>query len=50
MEPKLESLWWTSSYEEEDKLTLKVGRGGKDWDLPFREVFEVLGYLFQRDG
>ena len=25
MEPKPESLWWTSSYEEEDQLTLKVG-------------------------
>ena len=30
MEPKQESLWWTSSYEEEDKLTLKVGGRGKD--------------------
>ena len=50
MEPKPESLWWTSSYEEEDKLTLQVGGGGKDWELPFREVFEVLGYRFQRDG
>ena len=49
MEPKPESLLWTSSYEE-DKLTLQVGGGGKDWDLPFREVFEVLGYRFQRDG
>ena len=38
--PKPESLWWTSSYEEEDKLTLQVGGGGKDWELPFREVFE----------
>ena len=46
MEPKPESLWWTSSYEEEDKLTLQVGGGGKDWDLPFREVFEVLVYRF----
>ena len=44
MEPKPESLWWTSSYKEEDKLTLKVGGGGKDWDLPYREVFDVLGY------
>ena len=50
MEPKPESLWWTSSYEEEDKLTFQVGGGGKDWELPFREVFEVLGYRFQRDG
>ena len=47
IEPMPESLWWTSSFEEEDKLTLKVGGRGKDWDLPFREV---LGYRFQRDG
>ena len=30
-EPKPESPWWTSSYEEEDQLTLKVGGGRKDW-------------------
>ena len=50
MEPKPESLWFTSSYEEEDKPTLKMGGEGKEWDLPFREVFEVLGYRFRRDG
>ena len=50
MEPKPESLWWTSSYEEEDKLTLKVGGRGKDWDLPFREVFDVLGTVFNVMG
>ena len=26
------------------------GGGGKDWELPFREVVEVLRYHFQRDG
>ena len=31
---------------EEDKLTLKVGGRGKDWDLPFREVFDVLSVPF----
>ena len=25
METNPETLWWTSSYEEEDKITLKVG-------------------------
>ena len=30
-EPKPESPWWTSSYDEEDQLTLKVGGGRKDW-------------------
>ena len=40
----------TSSYQEEDKLTLKVGGRGEDWDLPYREVFDVLRCRFQRDG
>ena len=34
MEPKPESSWLTSAHEEEDKRTLKVGEGGKVWDLP----------------
>ena len=29
MDLKLESLWWTSTYEAEDGLTLEVGGGGK---------------------
>ena len=27
-----------------------MGGGGKDWELLFREVFEVWRYRFQRDG
>ena len=50
MEPKPESLWWTCSYEEEEQLTLKVAGRGKEWDLPLREVFDVLGYRFNREG
>ena len=36
MEPKAESLWWTSTYKGEKST---VG-----------EVFDVLGYRFHRDG
>ena len=36
--------------EEEDKFTFQVGGGGKGWDLPFREVFEVLGTVFNVTG
>ena len=50
MEPKPESLWWTCTYRDEDTTTLKVGSTGKTWDLPSREVFEVLGYRYHRDG
>ena len=44
MEPKPESLWWTITYQAEEKATLKV------WDLLFEDVFDVLGYCFHRDG
>ena len=50
MEPKPESLWWTCSYEAEKQLTLKVAGRGKEWTLPFVEVFDVLGYRFNRAG
>ena len=50
MEPKLESLSWACTYEREDTTTLKVGSRGNTWDLPFREVFEILGYRYHRDG
>ena len=50
MGPKPESLWWTSTHKCEDMTTLRVGSGRKAWDLPFREVFEVLGYRYHRNG
>ena len=52
MEPKPESLWWMSSYEEEDQVTLKVweeeegkigtclsGRSSRYWCI----AFNVMG-------
>ena len=50
MEPKPESLWWTSTYKGEDMRTLRVGGRDKVWDLPFCEVSDVFGYRFHRDG
>ena len=50
MEPKPESVWWTSTSKCEIMTTLRVGSRGKGWDLPFLEVFEVLGYRCHRDG
>ena len=51
MEPKPESLWWTSStHKHEDMRTLSVGGRDKVWDLPFCVIFDVLGYRFRRDG
>ena len=37
-------------HKQEDVRTLSVGDRDKIWDLPFGEVFDVLGYRFHRDG
>ena len=50
MEPKIDSLWWTSTIKDEDKLTLKVKCKGKSWGLLLVEVFDLLGYRFRRTG
>ena len=50
MGSKPESLWWTSTYKDEDVATLEVESRKKIWDLLFMEVFDVLDYRFQRDG
>ena len=49
MKPKPQSLWWTSTYKGEEKNTLQVGSRDRAWELPFREVLEVLGYRYHRD-
>ena len=40
-------LFWDNRerYKDEDTTTLRVGSKGKAWDLPFSEVFDVLGSL-----
>ena len=50
MEPKPESLRWTSIFKDEGTATLRVSGRGKTWDLPFGEVFDVPGYRFHHDG
>ena len=47
---KPESLWWTSKYKDEDRATLWVGKEFFMWDLHHKEVFEVPGYRYHRDG
>ena len=41
MDFKLVSLWWTSTYTDEDERAPKMGRGGKSWDV---------GHRFRRAG
>ena len=50
MERNPESLWWTSTFKDEDMRTLRVGVRDRALDLPFCEVFDVLGYRVHRDG
>ena len=35
MEPKPESLRWTSTHKDEEKTTLRVVSRAKAWELPF---------------
>ena len=46
MERNPESLWWTSTFQDEDMRTLRVGVRDRVLDLPLCEVFDVLGYRF----
>ena len=50
MEPKPESLWQTGTHQADETKTLSVENRGRAWDLPFKDVFEVLGYRLHRDG
>ena len=50
MDPKLESLWWTSTYKDEVERMLKVGCKGKSGDLPFVQVLDLLENRFRRTG
>ena len=40
----------TSTNKNEDVRSLRVGVRDSAWELPFCEVFDVLGYRFHRDG
>ena len=50
MERNPESLWWTSTFQDENMRTLRVGVRDRAWDLLLCEVFDVLGYRFHRNG
>ena len=50
MEPKPESLWWTSAYPAEDGMTLDVRRRKRSWEMPFVEISDTLGNRFRRNG
>ena len=43
MEPKPESLWLTITYKKEETT---LGSGGKNRDMPFMQLFDVLVHRF----
>ena len=44
------SLWWTSTYKAEGEVTLTVGGKGRNWEIPFVLVVDLLGYRFEEMG
>ena len=45
MEPKPESQWWTSTFQEEAGATLKVENRCHIWDLSFKDVFLMFKFF-----
>ena len=50
MEPKPESLWWTSTHKHEDTRTLRVGSRDRAWDLLFVNSLMYWNTVSTRDG
>ena len=47
--PKPASLWWTSTYEEEERSEVLVATNGLMYKSPFEEKF-ILGFAMKRQG
>ena len=44
------SLWWTSSFEAEEKIEMLLITGGGCHKFPFEDKFKILGYALNRQG
>ena len=44
------SLWWTSTYEGEEKTDMNVTTNGGVFKFPFEENFKILGCVMNRRG
>ena len=49
-EPKLASLWWTSTYAKEEKRDTVIETASGKHELLFADEFRILGQMFGRDG
>ena len=47
--PKPASLWWTSTYDSEEKIDLSVSKTGRH-RFPFEENLRILGCTMNRQG
>ena len=48
--PKLASLWWTSTYEEEERSEVPVATTGLMYNFPCEEKFKILGCAMNSQG
>ena len=50
LHPKLARLWWTSTYEPEERSDLSVDTKSGRNRFPFEEKFKILGCAMNRQG
>ena len=50
LEPKLASLWWTSTYASEEMEDMILGTSKGCYKFPFEEDFRILGRVMNRQG
>ena len=48
--PKPASLWWTSTYDSEEKISLSINTKTGRHRFPFEEKFKIFGCTMNRLG
>ena len=48
--PEPASLWWTRTYEEEERSEVLIATNGLMYKFPFEEKFKILGCAINRQG
>ena len=50
MGPRTSTLWWTSTYDSEEKSDMNLGTTSGCCKFPFEDKFKILGCAMNRDG
>ena len=50
LEPELVSLWWTSTYDSEEKSDMNLGTTSGCYTFPFENKFKILSRAMNRQG